>query len=297
VPVLEKTRPNRIARRERQARQPLRLSVVRYLNTAPLIWGLERGPQRKYYQLSFTVPSTCAEDLQRGRADIGILPAFAYQTIPGLKVIPHIAIASQRKVESVLLVSRGPARRAKRVALDSSSRTSVALVKILFARHWGGNPDYVEAAPDLAQMLSRADAALLIGDPALRFHLRAPGTQLHDVTNVHVYDLAEEWWRLTHLPFVFAFWAVRAEKIRSAQEGQTVIRDFCKSRDQGLAHLEEIARAAAAALEVPGGRLERYLRSSIDFRLDAPHLAGLEYFFRYAHDLGLLEEARALEFL
>ena len=293
----ERIRFRRPPSRPRRVPGPRRLSVVRYLNTAPLIWGLERGPQRRRYQLSFTVPATCAEDLGSGRADIGILPVFAYQTIPGLKVIPHIAITSQRKVESVLLVSRGPARRAKRVALDASSRTSAALVKILFARHWGRSPDYVEAAPDLAAMLSEADAALVIGDPALRFSLHAPGTQRLDAENLHVYDLGEEWWRLTNLPFVFAFWAVRAESVGSADEKHTLVRDFCRSRDEGLEHLDEIAHEAAAKLQLPGGQLERYLRYSIDYRLDAPQQAGLEYFFRYAHELGLLDEVRPVEFL
>jgi chorismate dehydratase len=273
------------------------LSVVRYLNTAPLIWGLERGPQRWRYQLNFTLPATCAEDLGAGRADIGILPVFAYQTIPGLKVIPHVAISSQRKVESVLLVSRGPARRAKCVALDASSRTSAALVKILFARQWGRQPNYVEAAPNLATMLSEADAALLIGDPALRFLLGAPNTQLRGTENLHVYDLGEEWWRLTNLPFVYAFWAVRAESVGSAEEKHALVRDFCRSRDDGLEHLEEIAHQAAVTLQVAGGHLERYLRSSIDYRLDAPQQAGLECFFRYAHELGLLDEVRPLELL
>lgn len=293
----EKTRFRPPVPRPRRPPGPLRLSVVRYLNTAPLIWGLERGPQRRRYRLSLTVPAACADDLREGRADIGILPAFAYQTIPGLKIIPHIAIASQRKVESVLLVSQGPARRAKRVALDASSRTSAALVKILFARHWGRRPEYVEAAPDLGAMLREADAALLIGDPALRFSLHAPGTQLRDAENLHLYDLGEEWWRLTNLPFVFAFWAVRAESIGSAEEKHTLVRDFCRSRDDGLEHLEEIAHEGAARLELPGGQLERYLRYSIDYRLDAPQQAGLECFFRYAHDLGLLDDVRPLEFL
>lgn len=273
------------------------MSVVGYLNTAPLVWGLEHGQYRGRYRLSFTTPAVCAEDLRRGRADIGIIPAIEYQTIPGLRVIPHLAIASQRKVESVLLVSRGPARRAKRVALDTSSRTSAALVKILYAHHWGGEPEFVEAAPDLPQMLSQADAALLIGDPALRFTLHARGTGLPEAENLHVYDLAEEWWRLTNLPFVFAFWAVRAEKASSPRDRWAVVKDFVDSRDEGLEHLEEIAHAAAARLQLPGGHLERYLRSSIEYRLDAPQLAGLESFFHYARGLGLIQELRPLEFL
>jgi chorismate dehydratase len=146
-------------------------------------------------------------------------------------------------------------------------------------------------------MLSQADAALVIGDPALRFTLKAPGTQLTDVANLHVYDLAEEWWRLTHLPFVFAFWAVRKEAVADPADRQRLVQDFQASRDQGLQHIEEIAHKTAVQLRVSGGQLERYLHSSIDYRLDAPHRAGLEYFFRCARDLGLLDDVRPLEFL
>lgn len=283
--------------RPRGAPKPLRVSVVGYLNTAPLVWGLERGPARHRFQLSYTVPSSCAEALRSSAADIGIIPVIEYQTIPGLRVIPRIAIASQRRVESVLLVSRGPARRAKRVALDESSRTSAALVKVLFARQWRREPEYVQAKPDLRVMLEAADAGLVIGDPALRFALHAPQTQLPENANLHVYDLGEEWWRLTSLPFVFAFWAVRAARAGSARARRALVRAFLESRESGLAHLEEIARAAASKLEVPGGQLGRYLRHSIDFRLDAPHRAGLECFYRYARDLGLIENLRPLEFL
>jgi chorismate dehydratase len=199
VSVAEKTEPRSRDQRQERVAKPLRVSVVRYLNTAPLIWGLEQEPLKARYRLNLTLPSSCADDLAAGRTEIGIIPSFAYQVIPGLALIPGIAVASERKVESVLLVSRKPARRLKHVALDASSRTSAALVRILFAQHWGSDPEYVEAEPDLQKMLSQADAALVIGDPALRFTLKAPGTQLTDVANLHVYDLAEEWWRLTHL--------------------------------------------------------------------------------------------------
>lgn len=276
---------------------PLRVSVVRYLNTAPLVWGLGRGADAKRYQLSYAVPAACAEALRSGRADVGIIPSIEYQTIPGLQIIPGIAIASERKVESVLLVSRGPARKARRVALDSSSRTSAALVKILFAKQWKAEPDYLEARPELPTMLEQADAALVIGDPALRFLLHGPQKELPEVPNVHVYDLAEEWWRLTNLPFVFAFWAVRAERARSRQTRLVLAKAFRQARDEGLAHLAEIAREAAGRLGLPGGQLERYLRHSIQYRLDAPQRAGLESFYRYAHELGLLERVRPLEFL
>lgn len=294
---MKKAAENEVVRGRQAQRKPLRVSVVRYLNTAPLIWGLEREPLKSRYALEPAVPAVCAENLAAGRADIGIIPSFAYQQIPGLAVLPNISIASERKVESVLLVSRGPARKAKRVALDTSSRTSAALVRILFTRQWKADPDYIEAEPDLGRMLAAADAALLIGDPALRFLLKAPGSQLTGVSNLHIYDLAEEWWRLTNLPFVFAFWGVRREAVTDESARQALLRDFQFSRDEGLKHVEEIAHQAAVGLQVPGGQVERYLHSSIDYRLDAPHLAGLEYFYRCAREQGLLDEVRAVEFL
>ena len=279
---------------------PLRVSVVRYLNTAPLVWGLEHGRPRLRYRLSYTTPAACADDLRAGRADLGIIPAIEYQRIPGLVLIPHLAVASERKVESVLLISRGPARRARRVALDTSSRTSAALVRILFARHWRREPEYVEAAPELSEMLEKADAALLIGDPALQFLFHSPAARAAGLTrepNLHVYDLAEEWWRLTNLPFVFALWAVRPEAVRAPRDRRALVGDFLESRRQGLENLKEIAHSAAARLQLSSGQLERYLRQSIDFQLDAPELGGLESFFRYARELGLIEESRPLEFL
>jgi len=148
-----------------QAMQKLRVSVVQYLNTAPLVWGFLHGPQQGQAELSFTVPSGCAEALRTGAADVGIIPSIAYQTIPGLKIIPGVALVAHGSVESVLLVSRVPAAEARTVALDQSSQTSAALVRILFARHWKTEPHYVSAVPDLEAMLARADAALLIGDP------------------------------------------------------------------------------------------------------------------------------------
>jgi len=289
---------SRLEARERDL-APLRVSVVRYLNTAPLIWGLEQEPMKTRYRLHLALPSSCADDLAAGRADVGILPSFAYQATPGLAVVPGVSIASERKVESVLLISRKPARRVKRVALDTSSRTSVALVRILFSQHWHADPEYVDAEPDLEKMLEENDAALLIGDPALQFALHSPAAGAAGLNreSLHVYDLAEEWWRLTRLPFVFAFWAVRQEAVAELGERQRLVQDFQRSRDQGLQHIGEIAQQAAVELRVSGGDLERYLRSSIGYRLDAPHLAGLEYFYRCAKDLSLLDDVQAVEFL
>ena len=146
----------------------LRISAISYLNTAPLMWDFEHGDADRDFDISYTLPSDCARALQAGTADIGIIPAAAYAQIPGLQALPGVAIASRRAVRSILLVSKVLAENIRTVALDTSSMTSVALTKILFAKWLGGEPAYSSMAPDLRHMLAEHDAALVIGDPALQ---------------------------------------------------------------------------------------------------------------------------------
>lgn len=260
----------------------LRVSVVQYLNTVPLVWGFLRGPGRGQFDLDFTVPSACARALSTHEADVGILPSIAYQQIPGLGVIPGIAIAAKQEVRSVLLVARKPVEEVARVALDTSSRTSAALVRILFRRLWQRQPTYVERAPEVTAMLADCDAALLIGDPALQV----------EHAGLYVYDLAREWWRLTGRGFVFAFWGIWPDKATRA-----VAEAFAASRDYGLAHLEEIADAVAPRLALPHAAILSYFREAVEFSLDESNLAGLELFYRWAQELGLVEQVRAIEFV
>jgi predicted solute-binding protein len=167
----------------------LRISVVQYLNTSPLVWGFTHGLLADKYELSFTVPSQCAEALRAGDVDIAIIPAIEYQRIDDLVILPDLAIASKRRVRSLLLISKVPIAPAsepqkspRSIALDRSSRSTQALTKILCARHWQIAPQFREMPPDLASMLATNDAALLIGDPALRIslsiepHLGSAGT-------------------------------------------------------------------------------------------------------------------------
>jgi len=156
----------------------LRISVVQYLNTSPLVWGFTHGLLAGKYDLSFTVPSQCAEQLRSGDVDIAIIPAIEYQRIDNLVILPDLAIASKRRVRSLLLISKVPIAPAgaaeksiKSIALDRSSRSTQALTKILCARHWQISPEFREMPPDLQSMLATNDAALLIGDPALRVSL------------------------------------------------------------------------------------------------------------------------------
>ncbi|HKM89764.1 MAG TPA: menaquinone biosynthesis protein [Candidatus Acidoferrales bacterium] len=276
----------------------LRISGVQYLNTAPLVWGFTHGPLAGRYDLSFTLPSLCAAQLARGEADIAIIPAIECQRIPGLVVLPGMAIASKHAVRSLLVISRPPIEAAQRLALDTSSRTTSALVRLLAAGWWsrrGAKIEFAPAAPDLAEMLEDHDAALLIGDPALRLAER------HDageplLTGVppgalHLYDVITEWRAWTGRPGVLAMWAARREVVTPE-----VVADFQASKEYGLAHLPEIAANAAATLGLPQAHLERYLSENIDYSLDDENRAGLDLYFEKAAQSGLIPLVRQLEY-
>src|SRR5438105_12452222 len=177
----------------------LRVSAISFLNTAPLMRDFDFGELRRDYRVDYTLPSTCAELLKSGMADIGIIPVAAYASIPDLIVIPDIAIASRGAVRSILLIGKVPVEKMKRVAVDSSSRTSVALLRVLCEKVYGVKPEFVPKEPKLKEMLKDCDAALLIGDSAL----------LAATEGYQVRDLAADWKELTGKSFVFAFWAVR----------------------------------------------------------------------------------------
>lgn len=265
----------------------LRISAISYLNTAPLMWDFEHGEARDRFDLSYTLPSGCARALAEGTGDIGIIPAAAYTQIPGLQILPDIAIASRRAVRSILLVSKVPVEKVRTVALDTSSMTSVALTKILL-RWLGAEGQYTPMEPEIETMLAGHDAALVIGDPALQI----------DRTRYHTLDLAEEWIRLTGKPFVFAFWAVRGEALKEADSSLDLPTVFRDSRDHGLepSSLSTIAREWSARLNLPEGEVRSYLTQNIHYRLDAECLEGLQLFYRYAAEIGALPAAPELRF-
>jgi chorismate dehydratase len=277
----------------------LRISVVQYLNTAPLVRGFTHGPLQGKYDLSFTVPSQCAEALRTGAADVAIIPAIEYQRIPNLVILPDLSISSKERVRSLLIVSKSPIREARSIALDSSSRSTQALTKILADGRWLISPQFSEAAPNLAAMLAASDAALLIGDPALRLALAAEqhvtpgrdgalvctGTQLGlpQIPKLHIYDVVHEWWQLTERPAVLAVWAARPE-IATLE----LAADFSVSLAFGLAHLPEICAEAAIELNLPAKELSLYLRTNIDYSLDPENLKGLTEYFSQAARLNLI---------
>ena len=265
----------------------LRISAISFLNTVPLMWDFENGPAGAEFAISYTLPSACASQLQAGTADIGIIPAAAYAQIPDLAIIPGVAIAARRPVRSILLVSKVPVENIRTVALDTSSMTSVALTQVLFERWLGGGRKFTPMVPDLDSMLQEHDAGLVIGDTALKVN------RLRYLT----LDLAEEWIRFTGKPFVFAFWAVRRAALAHAPSDLAMI--FQASRDHGL-QTDNIARIAstwAPKLGLTEADVRAYLTQNIHYHLDSGCVQGLQLFYRYAAECGVLPTAPQLEFL
>jgi len=286
--------------------KPLRISAISYLNTAPLMWDFEHREAGSEFEISYTLPSACARALEAGRADIGIVPAAAYAQVPGLMVLPGVAIASRRPVRSILLVSRVPVEKIRTVALDTSSMTSVALTKILFEKWLGGGRKFTPMPPNIEEMLARHDAGLLIGDPALRV----------DRSRYVTLDLAEEWIRRTGKPFVFAFWAIRRQALQedalcgdgrsrpaarsdAGAYPQDLATIFQRSRDHGLepASIAHIAREWAPRIGLNESDVRSYLTDNIYYQLDPPCLEGLQLFYRYAAEIGALPVAPEMNFL
>ncbi len=260
----------------------LRVGIVDYLNSKPLAWSFLAGDLADRFDALYEPPATVARLLAAGEIDIGLIPSIEYQRISDLSILPGLCVGAEREVRSVILVSRVPVARIRTLALDENSRTSAALVRIILRDRYGLDVETAQAAPDLDAMLERNDAALLIGDPALRV----------DREGLEVLDLAHEWRRLTERPFVFAVWAVRP-----GAETTDLVAPFEKSLAAGLTHVEDLAAEAAAELGLDPGSVLEYLTESLHFRLGDEEIAGLEEYYRRAHAHGLIDEVRPLRML
>lgn len=259
----------------------LRVGIVDYLNSKPLAWGFLKGHHANLFAPSLHPPARVARMLARGELDVGLVPSIELGRIPGLEVLPDLCIAAEHEVRSVLLVAREPLARVRRVALDAASRTSVALLQVLCAERFDIAPEFTVQPPDVERMLADHEAALVIGDPALRV----------DRERWRVHDLAGEWHALTGLPFVFAVWAVRAEV-----EFPDLAVYFKNSLRHGLAALDSLVREAAAELGLDTGVIRRYLTEHLRFVLHEPERRALDEFFRRAHRHGLIEAVPELVF-
>ncbi len=258
----------------------LRVGIVNFLNSKPLSWGFLKGHHADLFAPSYHPPALVARLLAQGNLDVGLIPSIEVQRIPNLRVLPDMCVGAKREVRSVILVSRGPVAEIRRVALDQNSRTSSTLVRILMRERWGLDPEYLHERPDPERMLSEADAALIIGDPALRV----------DRERYQVIDLAAEWNELTGLPFVFAVWAVRPEV-----EIPDLPFYFKSSLRYGLSSLDTLVRESAAELGLDTSEVRAYLTENLHYFLRAEEIEGLEEFYRRAYHHGLILEPRPLE--
>lgn len=259
----------------------LRVGIVNFLNSKPLAWGFLKGHHADLFAPSYHPPSQVARMLGQGNLDIGLIPSIEVQRIPGLRVLPDLCVASDHEVRSVLMISRVPVEEIRKVALDHNSRTSAALLRILLKERYGLNPEYLHERPDPERMLSEADAALVIGDPALKV----------DRDRYRVLDLAAEWNALTGLPFTFAVWAVRPEV-----EFPDLPFYFKSSLRYGISSMDTLVREAAAELGMESGEVRSYLTENLKFFLRENEIAGLEEYYRRAHEHGLILEPRPLDF-
>ena len=256
----------------------VRLGAVSYLNAEPTVHGLD-GDEGSGFRVEREVPSRVARRLHAGDVDLGLVPSVEY-AFGDYAIVPGIAVASRGRVRSVLLFHRGPLERVRRVALDTSSRTSAALVRILLHDRLDRAPQYVPMAPSLVDMLAVADAALLIGDPALDHEGEAARL-----------DLGEEWSRLTGLPFVFAFWAGRPGAVSGAG-----VRRLQAALADGLEAVPAIAARQGRGDAARAARYEAYLRENIVYRLEEEEQEGLREFYRRAHALSLIPAVPELRF-
>ncbi|HEV3471506.1 MAG TPA: menaquinone biosynthesis protein [Pyrinomonadaceae bacterium] len=257
-----------------------RVAASSYLNSAPLIWSFLRGPRRAEVRLlTDAAPARCADLLARGRVEAALVPVVEYQRLPEVAVVEGVCVGARREVQSVVLVTRRRLEEVGSVALDTSSRTSAALVEVIFREFLGREPRLEPAEPDLKGMLAGHDAALVIGDPAMTFAREG----------LRVYDMAALWREFTGLGFVFALWMRRGEAARSV--------DFAGARDEGVARIEEIAASYERELGRPRSELVAYLRDNICYEMNEEMRRGLELFFRLAHRHGVTRELKPLRVL
>lgn len=259
----------------------LRVGIVDYLNSKPLAWGFLKGHHANLFVPSLHPPARVARLLADRGLDAGLIPSIEVARIPGLEVLPDLCVAADREVRSVLLLARRPLYEVRRIALDVNSRTSVALLRILCTDRFGIAPEFVTLPPEPEQMLEDAEAALIIGDPALRV----------DRERYQVFDLAAEWKDLTGLPFVFAVWAVRADV-----EFPDLAVYFKSSLRHGLASLDSLVRESAAELGLETAMIRRYLTEHLSFVLRDRERNALREFYRRAAVHGLIDGIPDLRF-
>ena len=258
-----------------------RIAASSYLNSAPLIWSFVRGSRRMGIELIDAVPALCADLLAQSRVAAALIPVIEYQRISNLTVVPEVCVASREKVRSVVLATRASELKdVHSVALDESSRTSAALIKIIFREFIGIEPKWTSCVPDLQRMLSENDGALIIGDPGM--------TISHE--GFRIWDMASLWREHTALGFVFAMWMIRDDAFAAVRRV-----DFRAACEEGLAETEGIIDFYEPLLGWQRHELHLYLTENITFFMDAELRAGLDLFYKLAKRHGLIPTVKPLK--
>ena len=261
------------------AANPVRVGCIEYLTARPLWQGLSKRPD--LFSLKFAVPSEVSSWLHSGEVDLALVSSIEYG--PGYNIVPGVAVTSMGSVASVAAFSSKPLTEARTVALDTSSRTAAALMRILCAEWFDIEPEFVSMRPNLSSMLQRCDAALLIGDNTLFVD--------HDGMGLHKNDLCDAWRGLTGLPFVFGFWAGRPDALTPAH-----LQALRESSQAGVTALNEIAWAHYPDSETLAATSGEYLHKNFQYRFDDDCLASLQWFYKSASKLGIIQEAPTVQF-
>ena len=260
------------------ATSALTVAASTYLNSAPLIWSFLHGPRREQLKLIDAVPAQCAQLLREAAVDVALIPVIEYQRIPNISLIANVCVGSKTEVRSVLLVSKqAEIEQIESVALDESSRTSAALLKIIFREFLRHEASWKSSTPDLHDMLRENDAALIIGDPAMTFAREG----------LYIWDMAALWQKYTGLGFVFAMWAIRNDATDRAK-----YVDFAGARDEGVARIDEIVDYYLTRIPLSREELRFYLTDNIAFDLDDQMQNGLELYFQLAAKHELIDKPK-----
>jgi len=281
--------------------KPLRVAAIDFLNPAPLMWDLEHPPLAAqlapHYELHYTAPAECAANLLAARADLGLIPIAALT--PELAIVPGLTIASLDEVRSIQLIVKlksgspeqdpdAALRTVRTIAADTASRSSLAYTHILFRKFLSIEPDFRPAPADPVAMLQSADAALLIGDPAL-LALESRDAIERQIGPCLWIDIAHQWRTRTGLPWVAAVWAVRPESLGPhSRTAAQLIDDLTQSRDHGQAHIDDLVREWTPRIPLTPAAIHSYLTENIHYHLDPACLETLHLFRRYAAEIDLL---------
>jgi chorismate dehydratase len=258
----------------------VKVGAVSYLNAWPLTWTLDTQHDR--WQVRQDVPAVCAALLHTGEVDLGLIPSVEYLQAPDYRVVPGVGIGSRGAIASVAIYTRREMRDVRRLALDTTSRTSAALAKILCARRYGVAPEFVPHRPDLGRMMKDCDAALLIGDRALEAD--------HEALGLRKLDLGVEWTDMTGLPFIYAAWTGRPDAV-----GPSDVADLQRAQADGIRAVDAIAAAYGRGDTAVTGRAAAYLRDNVKYGLGRDEAEGLQLFLDHAAELGL-GPRRTIEF-